>query len=179
MVEGLKKLGNLTRVAGNANPNGVVAGKYIVEDLLATGQLMLTSLTLLSSPKLVLVREALLELDLGGQGLDITLARAVVTGADANTLTKPLLDDGLKTVGLGELQALEGLVGSDNTAGQRRGVVRLEVRHTLMLESGLEVGVGLVGFAETCGSEKGVLPDGSTIARLLAPVALYPVSVSA
>lgn len=164
MVEGLKKLGDLTRVAGDANPNSIVAGKDIVEDLLAASQLMLTSLALLASPKLVLLREALLKLDLGGQGLDVTLAGTVVAGANANTLAKPLLDDGLKAVGLGELQALEGLVGSNDAAGQRRGVVRLEVGHTLVLESGLEVGIGLVGLAETCGSEKGVFPDGSAIA---------------
>jgi hypothetical protein len=178
VVKSLEKLGNLARVAGNADPNGIVAGENIIENLLTASQLMLTSLTLLASPKLVLLRKALLELDLGGQGLDVGLAGAVIAGADANTLTKPLLDDGLKAVGLGKLQALEGLVGSNDAAGQRRGVVRLEVGHTLVLESGLEVGIGLVGFAKTRGSEKGVFPDGSAITRLLAPVALYPISLS-
>lgn len=119
MVEGLENLGYLARVARDTDPNGIVADKDVVKNLLAASQLMLGGLALLASPQLVLLREALLELDVGCQCLDVTLTGTVVAGADADALSKPLLDNGLETVGLGELQTLEGLVGSDDAAGQR------------------------------------------------------------
>lgn len=36
MVKGLKKLGDLARVAADADPHRVVAGKDIIEDVLAS-----------------------------------------------------------------------------------------------------------------------------------------------
>lgn len=123
MVESLEKLGDLTRVAANADPNSIVTCEDIIENFLASRQLVFASLTLLSSPKLILIREPLLELDLLSESLDEALAATVIACSDTNTLTEKFLHHWDERLVLGELEALESLHGGLDTAGERGGVV--------------------------------------------------------
>lgn len=172
MVESLKKLGDLTRVAANADPDGIVTCEDIIENFLASRQLVFICLTLLPSPKLILVRETLLELDLLSESLDEALASTVIACSDADALAEKLLHHRDERLILGEFEALESLHGGLDAAGQRRRVVRVEVWHALVLKAGLVVGVCLVSLGFTCGCEESILPCSCSVARLKTPVAL-------
>jgi hypothetical protein len=123
MVESLEKLGDFTRVTANADPNSIITCEDIIENFLASRQLVFTSLTLLSSPELILVGETLLERDLFGEGLDEALAATVIACSDADALAEKLLNHWDEGFVLGEFQALEGFHGGLDAAGERGGVV--------------------------------------------------------
>jgi hypothetical protein len=116
VVKGLEKLGDLARVATDADPHRVIDGENVIEDVLGTLQLVLTRLALLASPVRVLLGKSLLELNLGCKSADVGLVAAVVTCTYADTLAKKLLDDRHKRLALGEVQALECLVGGLDAA---------------------------------------------------------------
>lgn len=123
MVESLEKLGDFARVAANADPNSIVTCEDVIKNFFASRQLVFARLTLLSSPKLILIRETLLKLDLLGEGLDEALAATVVACSDTNTLTEKFLDHRDERLILGELEALESLHGGLDAASERGGVV--------------------------------------------------------
>jgi hypothetical protein len=123
MVESLKKLGDLTRVTANADPNSIVTCEDIIENFLASRQLVFICLTLLPSPKLILVRETLLELDLLSESLDKALAAAMIACSDADALAEKLLHHWDERLILGELETLESLHGGFDAASQRGSVV--------------------------------------------------------
>lgn len=123
MVESLEKFGDLTRVTANTDPNSIVTCEDIIENFLASRQLVFTRLTLLSSPELILVGETLLELDLLGKSFDEALAATVVACSDADALAEKFLHHWDERLILGELEALESLHGGLDAAGERGGVV--------------------------------------------------------
>jgi hypothetical protein len=158
MVQSLEELRNLTRVTANADPSSIVSGENIVQNLLASLQLMLSRLTLDTRPKRVVLSKPLLELDLGRKTADVGLVGAVVARADANALAQEFLYYRNKRLVLGKLDTLEGFVGSLYTARERRSVVAIEKRHTLVLEAGLEVSIRFVRLLEAGGREEGIFP---------------------
>lgn len=123
MVESLEKLGDFARVAANADPNSIITCEDIIKNFFASRQLVFARLTLLSSPKLILIRETLLKLDLLGEGLDEALAATVIACADTDALAEEFLHHRDERLILGEFEALESLHGGLDTAGKRRGVV--------------------------------------------------------
>lgn len=176
VVERRQQLANLTRVASDADPGGVVAGEDVVKHVLAAGQLVLGGLALDAGPQLVALGEALLEAEPGAEGADVRLVGAVVARVDADALAERLLDDGQEAVRAREGQVGKRLARGDDAAGQRRRVVRLKVGHAVLLEARLKVGVGLVGLLQAGVGQERIFPVRGAVAGLLGPVALRSVN---
>lgn len=116
VVEGSEEFCDFTGVTRDTDPDRLVNGEDVVKNFLATFELMLTSLADVTTEERVMLSEALLEFDDGNQRFDISLVGAVITGVDANTLTKEFLDNGDKRLILGQINILEGFVGGKNAA---------------------------------------------------------------
>lgn len=165
---------NLARVAGDTEPGVVVVGEDVVNDNLAAGDLVSRGLALVlgALPKLVLLGEARLELEVGSKSVDLSLGGAAVAGVDADALTEKLLDGGLEGVGVRKLLVGKGELGRLDASSERRAVVRLKVGETVG-EAGLEVGVGLCGLRNTVVGQLGISPGSGAVAILLSPVTLH------
>lgn len=172
VVQRGEQLGDLARVARDAEPRLVVGAEHIVEDLLRARRLRVVRLALVRAPQLVLLGEALLELELGEHVLDVRPVRAPVARVHRHALAEALLDDRHERPVLGDLDVAKRHVGGDGAARQRARVVRLEVRHVLRRVQLLEVRVRLERLDVTGGREVRVRPRRGAISVLLGPVAL-------
>lgn len=161
---------DLARVAGDADPGAVVVAEDVVEHDLAALGLRRRGLGERAVPQLVVLGEAVLELEPREHGFDVRLGGAPVAGVDADALAEELLDRRHELVG--QVQAVEGEVCRRRAAVQRAGVERARRRHLLGCELALPEGVGLGRLRDSVGGEVRVRPGDSTVAILLGPVAV-------
>jgi hypothetical protein len=167
---------NLAGVASHTN-KGLLLGALREENLTQRG----STASVLSSaglggdavPQLVVLGETLLDGPAGEQVLDVALAAAVVAGVDADALAEELLDQGSELRGIvGQVQAVEGVVGGLEGAGQRGGEVVVWGVDVLLVDLLLPEVVGDERLVDAVGGQGSVVPGGGAVAVELGPVAL-------
>lgn len=168
--------GNLAGVASHTH-KGLLLGALCEENLTQSG----STASVLSSaglghdsvPQLVVLGETLIEGPAGEQVLDVALAAAVVAGVDADTLAEELLDQGSELRGVvGQVQAVEGVVGALEGAGQRGGKVVVGGVDVLLVDLLLPEVVCDERLVDAVGGQGSVVPGGGAVAVELGPVAL-------
>ena len=137
---------DLTRVACHTHEEMLLAARGeedFPQSLGTTSILSRAGLRGDSIPQLILVGEVLLDMPFGEELVNITLAAAVVTSVDANTLAEKLLHDGLKLCRVtGEVQPGKGIVGSLERASERRDIIIIRSMNLLLFNELLPKVVG-------------------------------------
>ena len=146
MVQRREQLCDFSRVTADAQPDVIIAGEDVVENFFAALKLMFIRLALDTRPKRILERKALLEFDLGCETLDVGLVSSVIASSDGDSFAEKFLDDRDEGLVLGELDAIEGVVGCLHAACEGRSVVALKERHSLVLIARLEVRIRFIAL---------------------------------
>lgn len=125
MVQHSQNAANFARVAGDADPGVVVMRKNVVNDNLATCNLVGRSLALVlvAAPQQVVLGKALLKQEMGRICVDLSLGRAAVAGVDADALAEKLLDGGLEGMRVRQVESGKGDISGLDASFERRAVV--------------------------------------------------------
>lgn len=153
---------DLAGVAGHTD-KGILLAASSEEDLAQRGGradiLRSAGLSGNAVPELVVLGETALDAPGGEQVLDVGLAAAVVAGVDADALAEKLLDQRLEGgSAVGQVQAVEGVVGGLEGAGQWGDVVVVWSVDALLVDLLLPEVVGDEGLVDAVGGQGGIVP---------------------
>lgn len=161
---------DLARVAGDAEPGGVVVGENVVEDLFAAHGLSGRGLGVGAVPELVELGEAVLDGVGREQGGNVRAAAAPVARVDADPLAEQLLDRRYKGVLGRQVQAAKGQVRRGCAPVHGARVVGAWRGHLLVCELRPPKVVGLGGLGNSGFGQVGICPRHGAVAVLFRPV---------